>query len=375
MSQKETTDPIGRFENNESPGTNLSKIGELAQRAYEQKRTKDCLDLTRAILLLDPDNAEAQRMRHSIQSEMHRDLDDARAFLLQAQQKEHPEAPLHSNETAIPSRLSVDSDSPVSKPWPLSGSVQPPAVIVKSIRMRGPLWLIGASGLVVVCAMIISLPKLRMNSNSVEASLLTATSDRSSQTAGKNAGESAPEIVDPTDVKVPAAAVSPSTASSIPAAPPVAARVASVTGPRPVPAVSDRPVAVATGTLAVSSPTSIDIYEKDSYLGSAPVSLELSAGTHTLEYRHGSLQKNLTYVINGNETSKAMITFDVSLQINSKPWAEVFVDGADRKDLGQTPLSDVRVPIGSVLVLENPQFQAKKYRVTGNETRIQVVFP
>ena len=131
----------------------------------------------------------------------------------------------------------------------------------------------------------------------------------------------------------------------------------------------------ASGTLAVSSPTSVDIYKDDAYLGSVPVSLELPAGTHTLEYRHGSLRRNVTHVINSNETTRAMITFDVNVQINSKPWAEVFMDGVERKALGQTPLSGVRVPIGSVLIFENPQFQTKKYRVTGNETGIQIIFP
>ena len=56
----------------------------------------------------------------------------------------------------------------------------------------------------------------------------------------------------------------------------------------------------------------------------------------------------MTHVIKGNETTKAMITFDVTVQLNSKPWAEVFLDGVERKDLGQTPLSGVRVPIGGV---------------------------
>jgi len=40
-----------------------------------------------------------------------------------------------------------------------------------------------------------------------------------------------------------------------------------------------------------------------------------------------------------------------------------------------TPLSGIRVPIGSMLVFRNPQFQPKRYRVTGNETGIQIVFP
>jgi PEGA domain len=125
----------------------------------------------------------------------------------------------------------------------------------------------------------------------------------------------------------------------------------------------------------VSSPTSVDIYENGVYLGSAPVSLELAAGLHTLEYRHGNLRKSLTHNINGNETTKASIAFEVSVQVNSRPWARVFLEGANRKELGQTPMGSISVPIGSVLTFENPQFQSKKYRVAGNETAIQIVFP
>ncbi len=77
----------------------------------------------------------------------------------------------------------------------------------------------------------------------------------------------------------------------------------------------------------------------------------------------------------GNHEMSDEITFDVDVQINSKPWAEVFRDGVERKALGQTPLSGVRVPIGSVLVFENPGFPKQKYRVTGSETGIQNVFP
>ena len=152
--------------------------------------------------------------------------------------------------------------------------------------------------------------------------------------------------------------------------------VAAATPPPVAKQPDPKPVAApVNGTLAVSSPTSIDIYKDDAYLGSAPVSLDLAAGPQTLEYRHGALRRFVTHVIKGSETTKAMITFDVTVQINSKPWAEVFLDGVERKDLGQTPLSGVRVPIGGVLSFQNPQFQTKKYRVTGNETGIQIVFP
>jgi hypothetical protein len=144
---------------------------------------------------------------------------------------------------------------------------------------------------------------------------------------------------------------------------------------RPAAVLPVLPVVAGTGILAVSSSSAVDIYEDGAYLGSVPVSLELSAGQHTLEYRHGSMRKLLTHVIKRNETAKAMVVFDVSVQVNSKPWSEVFLDGVERKDLGQTPLSGVRVPIGGVLIFENPQFQAKRYRITGNETGIQVAFP
>jgi hypothetical protein len=146
--------------------------------------------------------------------------------------------------------------------------------------------------------------------------------------------------------------------------------------PRPPSKMPEPTVAApADGTLAVSSPTFVDIYKDATYIGSAPVSLELPAGSQTLEYRHGNFSRKMTHLINSNETTRVMITFDVDVQINSKPWAEVFLDGVERKALGQTPLSGVRVPIGSVLVFENPGFARKKYRVTGNETGIQNVFP
>jgi hypothetical protein len=130
-----------------------------------------------------------------------------------------------------------------------------------------------------------------------------------------------------------------------------------------------------TGTLAVSSAATVDIYRGDQLVGSAPTTLVLPAGSQTIEYRHQDLRKSMTYVIKANETTTAMVNFDVTVQINAKPWAQVFIDGLQRRSLGQTPLSDVRVPIGSNLVFENPNFPGKSYRITGKETEIRVTFP
>src|SRR5437867_11320080 len=47
---------------------NVAWLATLAKQAYEQKRANNCLALTRAILLIDPENAEARAMQAAIQS-------------------------------------------------------------------------------------------------------------------------------------------------------------------------------------------------------------------------------------------------------------------------------------------------------------------
>jgi hypothetical protein len=141
------------------------------------------------------------------------------------------------------------------------------------------------------------------------------------------------------------------------------------------PAKPPEPVAPPTGTLAVSSLVAADIYQNNKYLGSTPTTLQLPLGRQTLEYRHGDLRTTLTHNIKAKEATTALVTFETVVQINARPWAQVFVEGTTRRPLGQTPLSDIRVPIGSVLTFENPNFSAKTHRVSGNQPAIQVVFP
>ena len=182
----------------------------------------------------------------------------------------------------------------------------------------------------------------------------------------------------PTQPATPApspAALAASVNASAPAKTPQTDVVTSALAPAEIKKKAATGNAAGTGKLAVSSPTTVEIYMNDQLLGSAPITLELPAGNQRLEYRHQDMKKIVTHVINANETTTAMITFDVPVQINAKPWAQVFIDGSQRQPLGQTPLSDVRVPIGSVLVFENPNFQGKKYRVKGTETEIRVNFP
>jgi hypothetical protein len=214
--------------------------------------------------------------------------------------------------------------------------------------------------------------------------------------AAPNASAAAPKVVQalPAVVPVAAAETSSSTAAiekRVPPAPPVPpsapAKPAVPVEPAPKreaapaqPVVATKsnvqPVApLETGTLAVSSPTTVDIYRGDQLVGSAPTTLILPVGNQTLEYRHQDMRKLITSAIKSNQTTTAMVTFDVTVQINAKPWAQVFIDGSPRQPLGQTPLSNVRVPIGSNLIFENPNFPGKSYRITGKETEIRMTFP
>jgi hypothetical protein len=121
--------------------------------------------------------------------------------------------------------------------------------------------------------------------------------------------------------------------------------------------------------------TAVDIYMDNRLIGSAPTTLQLPAGSQKLEYRHQNLRKVLTHEIRPNETTSAVISFEIPVQINANPWARVSIEGSARQSLGQTPLSKVRVPVGSMLLFENPNYPSKTYRVTGRETEIRVSFP
>jgi hypothetical protein len=119
----------------------------------------------------------------------------------------------------------------------------------------------------------------------------------------------------------------------------------------------------------------VEIYRGEEYLGSTPATLQLPPGPQTLEYRYQGLRQTLTHVIRSQETTTAAVSFPIRVQINARPWAQVFVDGAQLTPIGQTPLGDVSVPIGSVLVFQNPGFPEKRYRVTAKDATIQIAFP
>ena len=134
-------------------------------------------------------------------------------------------------------------------------------------------------------------------------------------------------------------------------------------------------VASGTGTLAVSSLLPVDIYIDNNYVGTTPVTLQLPGGSYTVEYRYGNLRKTAVNVIRGNEVTRATVVFEVTVQITSTPQAEVSLGGIQPKVIGTTPLTSVRVPIGSSLIFRTPGFAEKSYTVTEKDSTISMVFP
>lgn len=100
MSQKETTAAIRRLAGL-SPKDNLPKLTVQAREAYEQKRTRDCLELARAILLIDPHHDTAQWLLSSIESEMQRDPKNKRAFFPRFRSKDSAGNPAGSGESPV----------------------------------------------------------------------------------------------------------------------------------------------------------------------------------------------------------------------------------------------------------------------------------
>ena len=74
--------------NETTSGVDLPQLVAQGRAAYEHKRTKECLDLTKQVLLADPDNADAKALQAAVSTDIQRDLTDARALLEDAERME-----------------------------------------------------------------------------------------------------------------------------------------------------------------------------------------------------------------------------------------------------------------------------------------------
>lgn len=339
-----------------------------------------------------------------------RDLENARVLLEDKPWCDSPEKYRKTAETIIVRFLAVDPQNKTAKalleksriPLPKAAAPPPlPAPLPELFRPPAPAPVVKpASEPGDSLAFLAQAPKLRLvppspvRKNSVGALagivlllaiaggvgfLVRSGSSKDGKIPQTASAASVAEPVSVTPPLQPEPKPSPVAAAEIPAPTHVALTSASAAAPAAeavvVKSASRVVVPIPTGTLAISSPTTVDIYLGDKFVGSAPTTLELPAGNQSLEYRHEGMRKVVTHVIRPHGTTTAMITFEIPVQINARPWAQVSIDGSQRHQLGQTPLSAVQVPIGSMLLFENPNYPSKTYRVTGGESEIRVNFP
>ena len=388
---------------NTSEITSAAQLVKQAQAAYEQKRTKESASLVKDALRSDPENAEARAIQAAILSDISRDLTDARALLNDAQRGDGGHKYRKAAEIILLKILYVDPDhaeaksmlatakgsaesQPAARATTAAVHAAPAPAAVETKHTQGEELMFTAAPVPFQkkpekrSAWGGKLPLVVVGALFVVVGGVLFFGFFSKHPATTASVSTPPPAPTPTPAVRPASqppskpAVTPAkvTPSSTPTpAVPAETRTAAT----PTPAAVPTPAVPATGFLAVSSPTSAEIYMNDKRLGETPTTLQLNAGKQTLEYRHGNLKTVITHDIKAKETTTAFVTFDVDVQINARPWAQVFLEGSTRKALGQTPLGSVRVPIGSTLTFENPNFPTKSYRVTDKDSSIQIAFP
>jgi hypothetical protein len=111
------------------------------------------------------------------------------------------------------------------------------------------------------------------------------------------------------------------------------------------------------GWLKVSAPFECQILEKNELVGTtSSARTMLPAGRHEIRLVNQALgfQESRRFEVTAGKTTNISVTPPKGeLSANASPWADVFVDG---KPIGQTPLGQILLPIGShEIVFHHPQ--------------------
>jgi hypothetical protein len=382
--------------------TDPAQLAAHARLAYEQKQTRECIALVRQLLTLDEHNTEARVLLDAIRSDMQRDVDDARALLEDSRKREDGQKyrkaaeiillkiiyidPEHSDAKALLASVKGGAEPPPLASTPVYtempkrrkaddefGFTAHPEPVEQMLEPEGrrrkiPVILLGPVLVLVLAGVFYFRPK--------DSSEPAKSAADPAAAAVIPAASIAPPVTSPSPLPLPnnpGITKTADLASTAAIAPRVPAPPPAVVPPPPAPV--EPAVPVNTGSLTVSAVIPADIYMGDKHLGTTPTTLQLAAGRYNLEYRHGELRTLMTHEIKARKTTTAVVPFETTVQINARPWAQVFVEGTARQALGQTPLSSVRVPVGSVLTFENPNFPPKSHRVKETDTSIQMAFP
>ena len=119
------------------------------------------------------------------------------------------------------------------------------------------------------------------------------------------------------------------------------------------------------GSVAVSAPLPLQVLLRGRVVATTEAeSFMLPVGTQELEFVNQSVGYRVrkTVTIQAGKTANLRLEAPMgTVNINAVPWAEVWLDG---KDLGETPLGNVQIPIGSrELVFRHPDLGERRATV------------
>jgi serine/threonine-protein kinase len=123
---------------------------------------------------------------------------------------------------------------------------------------------------------------------------------------------------------------------------------------------------ISSGWLTIASPVPVDVMENGVLLGRSDTPrLLLPVGRHDLEFVNPTFQyrsRRTIQVAAGQTANVALEGANGTLSVNAQPWGEVWIDG---RLLGETPLGNVPLPIGShELVVRHPQLGEQRRTIT-----------
>jgi hypothetical protein len=187
-----------------------------------------------------------------------------------------------------------------------------------------------------------------------------------------------PAGTDLTSVRVVPASLS-SAASAIGIGGASPARAARSRGEDVTAAAATTPARSLSGSIRVVSPIELRVLEGNEVLGSTGDGpLTLSPGTHQLELVNTALgyRARQAVTIKAGQTSSVSVTLpDGLVSINAQPWANVQIGD---KQVGETPLAHLKVPIGEhEVIFTHPELGEVRRRIlvrATDVTRVAVTF-
>jgi hypothetical protein len=120
------------------------------------------------------------------------------------------------------------------------------------------------------------------------------------------------------------------------------------------------------GWISITAPAELQIFENDRLLGTSRTErIMVAAGRHDFEVTNEALGFRTTQSIQVTPGQVARIRPDWpmgTIAINAAPWANVTLDG---KDLGETPVGNTSVPIGThEVIFRHPQLGEQRINAT-----------